>query len=289
MFGFELETRGRSIVRPKPIEKILRPRPPYRVSRSLISLEGVCLAGQMKLTSSNAEKELYYDILNTVGELCEEYIPHNYEGVLSSDLRRTIVNKAILRQPVLKRYEDTWPIPTMISMHRQLRKAGNQRGIMGRSIADSEAWASGHKKRAVRSARESQQKENCDSRGSSRKATPRNVATPRTRAISATLGTSQATMVGVVLRPYKPATAVESFLQGLPQDLRFLLPTFIQYGVKDEASLRGMLQMSEWRRWLYSWVKEGRLTELQFEMFQALGCIVDGSKEANFLRVVVMT
>ena len=56
------------------------------------------------------------------------------------------------------------------------------------------------------------------------------------------------------------------FLRDLPQDLTGLLPVFVSHGVADEDSLRSMLRMANWRFWIYSWVKEGALTELQFQM-----------------------
>ena len=52
-----------------------------------------------------------------------------------------------------------------------------------------------------------------------------------------------------------------------------MLPIFIDHGVSDSASLQNMLRMDNWRAWMYAWVKEGMLTELQFQM------IVDGLKK----------
>ena len=62
---------------------------------------------------------------------------------------------------------------------------------------------------------------------------------------------------------------IERFLGSLPQDLRILLPIFVANGVKDEPSLRGMLRMEGWQRWIYSWVRTGQLTELQYVMIVA--------------------
>ena len=59
----------------------------------------------------------------------------------------------------------------------------------------------------------------------------------------------------------------------LAQDLSDLSPIFIDHGVSDSASLQNMLRMDNWRAWMYAWVKEGMLTELQFQM------IVDGLKK----------
>ena len=63
------------------------------------------------------------------------------------------------------------------------------------------------------------------------------------------------------------------FLSALAQDLSFLEPVFVKHGVGDDATLRGMLRMSNWHSWIYGWVKEGGLTELQFRM------IVNGLEE----------
>lgn len=59
----------------------------------------------------------------------------------------------------------------------------------------------------------------------------------------------------------------------LAQDLSDLSPIFIDHGVGDDISLRSILRMNNWRAWMYAWVKEGVLTELQFQM------IVDGLKK----------
>ena len=66
---------------------------------------------------------------------------------------------------------------------------------------------------------------------------------------------------------------IVGFLSALAQDLSCLEPVFVKHGVGDDATLRGMLQMSNWHSWIYGWVKEGALTELQFRM------IVNGLEE----------
>ena len=65
---------------------------------------------------------------------------------------------------------------------------------------------------------------------------------------------------------HQGSETIVAFLRTLPQDLSSLLPVFLQHGVDDSEALRGMLHMPAWRSWLYSWVKEGWLTELQFRM-----------------------
>ncbi len=71
----------------------------------------------------------------------------------------------------------------------------------------------------------------------------------------------------------KDPSSVVHFLNTLAQDLSDLLPVFIDHGVGDDASLRNVLRLNNWRAWMYAWVKEGVLTELQFQM------IVDGLKK----------
>ena len=71
-------------------------------------------------------------------------------------------------------------------------------------------------------------------------------------------------------RHEKTATEhVERFLRSLPQDPTDLLPLFVANGVKDEPSLRGMLRMAGWQRWIYGWVRARKLTELQYAMVVA--------------------
>ena len=59
---------------------------------------------------------------------------------------------------------------------------------------------------------------------------------------------------------------VSDFLRSLPQDLAFLLPVFVSYGVKDGPSLHALLRMKDWQGWLYTWVRQGKLTEFQFTL-----------------------
>ncbi|KAI8998685.1 hypothetical protein BD414DRAFT_475783 [Trametes punicea] len=239
------------------------PRPSGGISRRIVSLEGPCLAKQMKLVSTDADVDLYYSILNTVGELCERDLPHSREVPRNADTKRLIMEEVIRRHPCLRSYEDAWPIPTMINMHRQLRKYGSQKGIMGHRMTNSQASsASGSGPRCSTSSRI----------GSSSRLLSRSKDRPirrrsqRTRAEVMVPSGCRAVRNEAIQGSQGPAAYLKDFLQALPQDLTLLLPTFVQYGLVDEVSLRGMLRMQNWRSWLYSWVKEGRLTELQFAM-----------------------
>ena len=49
----------------------------------------------------------------------------------------------------------------------------------------------------------------------------------------------------------------------LPCDLTRLLPLFVQQGIVDRESFLGLLRM-DWRSYVYSWVRCGLLTELDF-------------------------
>ncbi|RDX56834.1 hypothetical protein OH76DRAFT_1395977 [Lentinus brumalis] len=96
---------------------------------------------------------------------------------------------------------------------------------------------------------------------SARRAQKENVPAPKSR--SSTLETISA---ATVVSDKQSLDAVLQFLRNLAQDLRFLLPVFVGYGVTDRTSLRSIRSMENWRAWFYTWVKEGHLTELQFKM-----------------------
>ena len=83
---------------------------------------------------------------------------------------------------------------------------------------------------------------------------------------SSTSQQSRARSTATLVVEQPPTNAVILFLQSLAQDLSFLLSTFVSHGVKDGPSLCSVLGIANWRAWLYSWVKEGMLTELQFKM-----------------------
>ena len=72
--------------------------------------------------------------------------------------------------------------------------------------------------------------------------------------------------VATLVSDKQPLDAVLQFLRNLAQDLSSLLSVFIRYGVTDRTSLRGVRCMENWRAWMYTWVKEGHLTELQFKI-----------------------
>ncbi len=86
---------------------------------------------------------------------------------------------------------------------------------------------------------------------------------PAPKSRSSTLETISA---ATVVSDKQSLDAVLQFLRNLAQDLRFLLPVFVGYGVTDRTSLRSIRSMENWRAWFYTWVKEGHLTELQFKM-----------------------
>ncbi|TBU50981.1 hypothetical protein BD310DRAFT_910950, partial [Dichomitus squalens] len=63
--------------------------------------------------------------------------------------------------------------------------------------------------------------------------------------------------------------SILAFLNSLSPALPALLPVFMVMGVNDPVTLRGLSGMESRDRWLYSWVKEGRITESQFKIIRA--------------------
>ncbi|KAI0709185.1 hypothetical protein C8Q76DRAFT_813379 [Earliella scabrosa] len=70
---------------------------------------------------------------------------------------------------------------------------------------------------------------------------------------------------------------VLAFLRGLDPEQTDLLPVFVAMGVTDGAALQGVARMSTRDAWVYSWVKENRITELQFT------AIVSGFKKMAYV------
>ena len=57
---------------------------------------------------------------------------------------------------------------------------------------------------------------------------------------------------------------IQAFLQTLVPEQTALLPVFIAMGVSDNAALQGLARMNMRDEFLYSWVKQNLITELQF-------------------------
>ncbi|KAI0646998.1 hypothetical protein C8Q79DRAFT_599051 [Trametes meyenii] len=172
----------------------------------------------------------------------------------------------------------------MLNMHRQFRKNGNRSGIMNRRPTDTPMRRKEHARKPPRSC------------GSTIKDTNPSIKQHQHafhRHLTQSVGLRQTAVLNHDtylnsdgrLVPFtlsqpddfgrrtgereclaEQAHIIRVFLRALPLDLSSLLPVFLEYGITDQASLRGVPRMAGWRRWLYSWVREGRLTELQFKM-----------------------
>ena len=70
---------------------------------------------------------------------------------------------------------------------------------------------------------------------------------------------------------------VFAFLRGLDPEQTDLLPVFVAMGVTDGAALQGVARMRTRDAWVYSWVKENHITELQF------AAIVSGFKKMVYV------
>ncbi|KAI0374834.1 hypothetical protein BV20DRAFT_1118070 [Pilatotrama ljubarskyi] len=250
---------------------------PRIVSRRITTLDGVCLARQMRLANTDENLKVYYSILDTVGTLCEQFLPHTEKVPSGTEWKRILIEKAIQANPTLKAYHDAWPVTTMIQMHRQSRKKGSRNGIMRTTQEASGVSPSGG--RSYRANKAARPQESSSSRGNTAIAASSGVicmrrAAQKTRAsqINTNGARTGSDIANINAGPsvQKTSTFIEHFLESLPQDLRVLLPVFVDHGVVDEPSLRGMLRMQNWPCWLYSWVVAGQITELQFKM------VIDG-------------
>ncbi|KAI0709177.1 hypothetical protein C8Q76DRAFT_742385 [Earliella scabrosa] len=247
-------------------------RRPTKISRRVVAVDdGQCLARQMGLVNSPADVTLYFEILGTVGTYCDRYMPPHKDMEDVRDAKHMLYDKVKKKHPVLERYEELWPIGVMLNQHRQLRRAGASRGIIRTEdeikackrhfVKQHVRGEEGKKKSPVRSSTRPAEVHSINSM--CYKSTQKeNVPLPSSSTSQQSRARSTATLV--VEQP--PTNAVILFLQSLAQDLSFLLSTFVSHGVKDGPSLCSVLGIANWRAWLYSWVKEGMLTELQFKM-----------------------
>ncbi|KAI0664825.1 hypothetical protein C8Q70DRAFT_1049031 [Cubamyces menziesii] len=277
-----------------------------------MTIEGECLARQMRLAGSESSRRIYYGILSTVGKLCDRYFPHDREMPPGREAKQPLIDEAsthpILFLPPLLSRTQRGRSSEETADPEDGRRAGLHRGIIAPALATTAVRAGSRpeggtgtragpstgsrfkpadvagpstsntrpgtvvvaipSRRTTYKGRAASQPHRNRSRSASTEtlssqARPRppKAHNPSQRAHDdANAPANSNAAVG------KGSEAIKGFLRTLPQDLGGLLPLFLQYGVGDGDALRGMLRMPAWRSWLYSWVKEGWLTELQFRM-----------------------
>ncbi|KAI0807365.1 hypothetical protein C8Q74DRAFT_57107 [Fomes fomentarius] len=231
---------------------------PAKVSRRVATVEGDCLARQMGLLNSRSDIAWYFKILGTVAALCDRYLPHNKDMTAVCHAKSVFMAELKEKIPAMGRYEKLWPVNTMVIQHRQLRRAGSSQGIRRteKEILDCQRRFS----RINASAREHRSIAARESAKLAMQGTVMDSGTgPTAQKSTRGLRGGQSSINALATEPI-------SFLRSLPQDLSFLLPVFVRHGVVDEPSFRSIARMVKWRSWLYTWVKEGDLTELQFKM-----------------------
>ncbi|KAH9854198.1 hypothetical protein C2E23DRAFT_87238 [Lenzites betulinus] len=251
--------------------------PPDKVSRRIkIAPTGrMCLAEQMGLRATPEKRNLYYAICETVGKLCDRYYPYQ-KPAPDPPQRQLMVEKAIRVHPILKTYQNNWPLVPMYTMHRQLRKSGNPTGIRQYDQLEVRSTSCPPTAGRPRSLRDRSSPRRSVMSGSRLQDSSGRKLTPKTSSRRRVSPRSKITVTPTVIASKSPSTTtrkvekhtdfVQEFLRGLPQDLRFLYPVFVGYGICDESALRGLRRMQGWRCWLYSWVRTRQLTELQFKM-----------------------
>ncbi|TBU50716.1 hypothetical protein BD309DRAFT_1025160 [Dichomitus squalens] len=245
---------------------------PGHLCRRVVNIDdgSESLAHQMGLTNSRQDLVMYFDIVNTAGTLCDKYLPPD-PGIMSryTAVKRKIIKKLLEKYPILGHYENNWPLKVMIQYHRQLRRNGSKTGIIcsPTRILKATTVAARRKsdEKCHRILREDDTPGIPHQDGPSRDATPSIGRSDDVREPSPSL-----TAVDNPAESSAIPVPILDFLSALAQDLSFLLAVFISHGVGDDTSLQSMLQMNNWRSWMYTWVREGVLTELQFQM------IVDG-------------
>ncbi|KAI0637028.1 hypothetical protein C8Q77DRAFT_542145 [Trametes polyzona] len=266
---------------------IPRPRSGPISRRMIVDPKEPCLARQMRLADSAENVKLYYEITDTVGMLCEQYLPHTKDMPGPGALKRTVHKLACQAHPILEKYEDLWPIPVMITMHRQWRRGGSSTGITRRGLGGNPFQCASrttqqlHKTlrptdrrpRLRTSGRASETTHIINRRGTismddhlGRRQVPESQGEKSAPDSTSALDRDRSTTLATEFRGDKSCKFVLEFLQALPQDLSSILPVFERYGVNDEAAVRGLLSMKEWRRWMYGWVSAGQLTEFQYKM-----------------------
>ncbi|EJF65815.1 hypothetical protein DICSQDRAFT_123958 [Dichomitus squalens LYAD-421 SS1] len=80
---------------------------------------------------------------------------------------------------------------------------------------------------------------------------------------------SDGDMQAIKLKPETDPDGIISILNSLHLNELALLTVFIDFEMSKVAALRGFLGMESRDSWLCSWVQEGRITQLQFDMIRA--------------------
>ncbi|RPD66078.1 hypothetical protein L226DRAFT_188285 [Lentinus tigrinus ALCF2SS1-7] len=241
---------------------------PANVSRRIIAIDqGFSLADQMKLSGSRTDVALYFDIVNTVGSLCDRYLPYRDDICNMLEEKFTVIEEVKRRYNCLECYEDDWPLKVMIGQHRQLRRAGG-RGLSSSATQRTIKQTVGDREPSGAHTRSKSRKPSKAVRSVTQQSTrvhrsqKENLPVPDSR-YNTPETMFEATVVDKQLLEHE---VVLQFLRDLAQDLSFLLPVFVRYGITGRTTLRSVRCMENWRGWIYTWVKEGNLTELQFKI-----------------------
>ncbi|KAI0670433.1 hypothetical protein C8Q78DRAFT_1036160 [Trametes maxima] len=255
------------------------------------------LASQMRLDDSSSNLRVYCNIVTTIGALADKHKRlFDEEGVTGRSMAWEGFMEMVRHQlPIINSYEDAWPVIDLVREHRHRTKQTSSSGLQhfnrkhGRRLGvDSVSTAPLNTTTSTGMNHQSQvdalpgslPTRRCRSdRGSLRTvatcpAGPSSTSGPDTHGPSVQPEQGRHTEApprrendsGIRASVSVPATdgPVVAFLGSLCPDQSALLPVFLAAGIADGAALNGVARMEGRNKWLYSLVREGTLTELQF-------------------------
>ncbi|KAH9946161.1 uncharacterized protein BXZ73DRAFT_72990 [Epithele typhae] len=278
------------------------PRPAGRVT-SFIPNDTKGLAYHMELSSTPEQTQVYCALVEDIARLYDDYIISRGNSAFSGPEREEFKKLAVDRIPMMRNFEGAWPVMLIASEHRYKvsRPDGKRSGFRG-FFTRHAPHLDTQPAHVVRTARQHgiQQRGTSDSSVASRRGAGKRTRGPNCR----TLARSILQELGPSLSPPTPAhdpscesepppsaelprvamstavpaprtvaaspkgarlPAVATFLMSLTPEQTGLGPLFHQLGIDDLGEL---LQMKERYVWLYSLVKEDRLTEFQFALIK---------------------
>ncbi|KAI0647002.1 hypothetical protein C8Q79DRAFT_925650 [Trametes meyenii] len=284
---------------------------PAKISHSLIPKldEQGTLASQMRLHSSVCSLKIYCHIMATIAVLADEH-GHLFDVEAVKKHSATWKNflKTVLHQlPIIKSYEDAWPVIEIVREHRRRSKNPDFRSLQhlgARHTTDlsiektkqSEPPAPSAATKYRRSNRislwrsvttahsagppsisgpvapgpdvRSEQSPHTESlpiqrRRASRTPDPVRISSPQAVEVPSVVTHDQ-----TAVTEKSDAEPVAAFLSSLFPDQSALLSVLVAAGITDSVTLDGLARMDARNKWLYGFVREGTLTELQFVAIQ---------------------
>ncbi|TBU65878.1 hypothetical protein BD310DRAFT_837180 [Dichomitus squalens] len=234
-------------------DRALIPKPRKRPTSFIPGKADNNLASRMGLSHTQQQLDCYCQIVEDVAKLYDKHKDEMFGHGVRSDSPAFREKVRQLHLMLIDGYEDAWPIECIVNAHR-IRRRDPRTPQCGIGLSN---WTK-HMGKASKLAQTSPQRRH--SRGPT-------LGHPQERQCLAASYTEELPAHLQVSEASTPCSAGAGNSVSNPRPA--LLPVFMVMGVNDPVTLRGLSGMESRDRWLYSWVKEGRITELQFEIIRA--------------------